>query len=93
LPYFDPEHFLIKLTPLNPTLKAKEARLSSAIDPHAPRTARDLVQRFEAAGYRVILSIGEVEENAIGSNCGQYVTCVREANVEVRKGYTSERYA
>jgi 23S rRNA (adenine2503-C2)-methyltransferase len=29
---------------------------------------------MRSAGYDVILSIGEVEENRIGSNCGQYVT-------------------
>jgi len=33
-----------------------------------------LVERFEGLGYETILSIGEVRENAIGSNCGMYVT-------------------
>jgi 23S rRNA (adenine2503-C2)-methyltransferase len=73
-PFFDPEHFLIKLTPLNPTARADRARLASGIDPLNPDTGRPLAARFERAGYRVLLSIGEVEENAIGSNCGQYVS-------------------
>ena len=76
LPFFDPEHFLVKLTPVNPTFRGRAAGMRSAIDPYRPGTARILVERFEAAGYRVILSIGAVEENRIGSNCGQYVTAL-----------------
>ncbi|GAH48580.1 unnamed protein product, partial [marine sediment metagenome] len=36
--------------------------------------AHELVGRFKEWGFEVILSIGEMEENRIGSNCGQYVT-------------------
>ena len=32
-----------------------------------------VVDSLKAAGYDVILSIGEWEENQIGSNCGQYI--------------------
>lgn len=91
--HFDPELFLIKLTPLNPTLKVAKAKLTSRIDPHAPESAKELVRRFEEAGYAVILSIGEAEENAIGSNCGQYATCVREGGLEIREGYTTSAYS
>ncbi len=94
-PYFDPDLFLIKLTPLNPTLSAAGANLSSRIDPYSPETSSnmDLVQAFEDAGYSVILSIGEIEENLIGSNCGQYATCVSNGTIKVREGYGSDRYA
>jgi hypothetical protein len=32
---------------------------------------------FERLGYHVIVSIGDLEENRIGSNCGQAVRKVR----------------
>jgi 23S rRNA (adenine2503-C2)-methyltransferase len=92
-PFFDPKHFLIKLTPLNPTERVLQSGLSSVIDPERPETGQALTDRFERAGYQVILSIGEREENAIGSNCGQYITYVRKGQVAIREGYTSERYA
>jgi 23S rRNA (adenine2503-C2)-methyltransferase len=91
--FFDPEHFIIKLTPLNPTDRVMRSGLASEIDPERPETGQALVDRFERAGYPVILSIGETEENAIGSNCGQYITCLRQGEVEVRAGYTSARYS
>ena len=40
------------------------------------------------AGYQVIVSIGEVEENYIGSNCGQYVRKHLEAIDQILDGYT-----
>lgn len=79
--HFSPEIFLIKLTPVNPTFKAMQNNLETAISPDV-RVEYDLVSRLRSAGFEVILSIGETEENRIGSNCGQYVqayhnTCER----------------
>ena len=91
--HFDPERFLIKLTPVNPTAKVIRSGMKSWIDPARPVTAQGLIERFEKAGYRVILSIGETEENLIGSNCGQYASEIREGCVRVRNGYVSERYS
>jgi len=71
---FSPVHFLIKLTPINPTNCAEKNDLQTAIDPDDPDSASKIVQAFEAQGFEVILSIGEVEENRIGSNCGMYLT-------------------
>jgi len=73
LRYFSPEKFLIKITPLNPTYQAVEHGLTSYIDPRKNGSDYAIIQAVRAAGYRVILSIGDVEENYIGSNCGQYV--------------------
>ncbi|MBD3871329.1 MAG: hypothetical protein IFK91_00230 [Acidobacteria bacterium] len=33
-----------------------------------------VAERFRDVGYETIVNIGELEENAIGSNCGMYVT-------------------
>ncbi|MBN2542078.1 radical SAM protein [bacterium] len=87
LKHFDPEHFFIKITPVNPTFKARENKLSSAIvdyDHHR------LVDILSDAGYDVVLSIGELKENMIGSNCGQYIMNYRKQNKEVEGGYTFE---
>lgn len=73
LRYFDPARFLIKITPLNPTYQAGENGLTSYLDPSLPEGKDALIDPLRAAGYDVLVSIGEVEENQIGSNCGQYV--------------------
>lgn len=91
--HFDPETFLIKITPLNPTSRGAKSELSSRIDPQVPDSGRDLVEEFQSLGYRVILSLGEVEENAIGSNCGQFVSEIVRGQRQVRGGYESPRYA
>lgn len=76
LKYFSPEKFIIKITPINPTRRASENGLVSYIDAHSPECDYEIINGLRAAGYEVILSIGEVEENRIGSNCGQYVMSI-----------------
>ena len=71
--HFDPEHFLIKLTPLNPTTRAKKAGLVTLIEKDREEAAQVYIEAFRAQGFDVLLSIGEYEENQIGSNCGQYL--------------------
>lgn len=71
--HFDPDNFLVKLTPLNPTKRAEDSGLVSLIDEGREEAARDFVEAFSAQGFEVLLSIGEYEENQIGSNCGQYL--------------------
>jgi len=80
LEYFSPEDFIIKITPINPTHRAMENSLVSYIDAYAGDREYEVVDALSSAGYGVILSIGEVEENRIGSNCGQYV--MRHLNAE-----------
>ena len=71
--HFSPERFLVKLTPINPTRTAARAGLTGLIDPEDPAACHQITERFRAAGYDTLLSIGELRENAIGSNCGMYV--------------------
>jgi len=71
-PLFSPERFLVKLTPINPTVAARSAGIEGLIDPDDPETGRAVARRFEELGYETILSIGETAENEIGSNCGMY---------------------
>jgi len=88
LAYFDPEKFLIKITPLNPTYQAMENNLSSYIDPNIADNGYTIVDALKKAGYQVIVSIGEVEENQIGSNCGQYIKRHLAAENPISDGYT-----
>jgi 23S rRNA (adenine2503-C2)-methyltransferase len=89
--YFDPERFLIKITPLNPTYRAAQNQLQSYIEPSLSAEAAEcdrLLQALRAAGYTVLLSIGEAEENQIGSNCGQYLATHLAAAEPLADGYT-----
>ncbi len=68
---FDPEQFLIKLTPLNSTNNASRNNLTSLISPVNDTGIDTLADDFKNEGYEVIISIGDNEELKIGSTCGQ----------------------
>jgi len=75
---FDPALFLIKITPVNPTSRREENGIRSAYpNPAAALSAK--IERLRLYGYTVIESIGNLEENSIGSNCGQYLKRMEEA--------------
>lgn len=90
--YFNPDTFLIKLTPLNPTLRSQEASLVSAVDPFKHTTSDNLIRSFRKKGYEVILSIGALEENQIGSNCGQFIQRALNNYRRPEQSYELERY-
>ena len=87
LPHFSPENFLIKITPLNPTYSAAGNELNSYIDLESGKMSGGVVEELEQAGYQVIVSVGELEENRIGSNCGQYVLKHVMAESKLGSGY------
>ena len=89
---FDPERFMIKLTPLNPTVRSKERGLTSAIDPEDRLTSDHLVEAFGNEGFDVVLSIGQLEENRIGSNCGQFIQRALDGSSRPTKSYELNRY-
>lgn len=70
---FSPELFMFKITPLNPTYRVRQVGLQSYIDIHDPGKRYAEVDYLRACGFDVLISIGENEENLVGSNCGQYV--------------------
>ena len=74
LDLFSPEVFAVKLTPINPTFASRRAGLVGLLDPSDPAACEGIAAGFRRAGYETILSIGELAENCIGSNCGM---CVR----------------
>ncbi|MCF8229666.1 MAG: hypothetical protein K9G58_09480 [Bacteroidales bacterium] len=84
--YFDPNIFLVKLTPVNPTVKAGINRIESLISKKNRKLA--LADKLSESGFEYILSIGEWEENKIGSNCGQFVNSVLNSCKKSRESYT-----
>jgi 23S rRNA (adenine2503-C2)-methyltransferase len=78
--YFDPARFYIKLTPVNPTHRMKENNLKSLIETETTPEGLELKRKFEDAGFDAQLSIGELAENQIGSNCGFYVSRLKRAS-------------
>jgi len=85
LKFFDPNIFIIKVTPVNPTYQATRNNITSAI-PH--KEGNDVVKELRDAGYDVIVSIGEFEENLIGSNCGQYITAFNKTQKKINDAYS-----
>jgi len=84
--YFSPEIFIIKITPLNPTYAAQLNRISSHIVPGI--NEYEIIEALKKTGYEVLLSIGEWEENKIGSNCGQYLLKHQAEKENLSAGYT-----
>ncbi len=84
--YFNPDIFLIKITPINPTYSSKHNKIKSLITPEQSRV--ELINKLKNEGFDVILSIGEWEENKIGSNCGQYIQSHLNASNKISNGYT-----
>jgi 23S rRNA (adenine2503-C2)-methyltransferase len=86
--YFSPERFLIKITPVNPSYKAIKQGLRS--EKLFSKDCDSLISELKNAGYDVILSIGELEENNIGSNCGQYLENYEKEKQALEKSYNYE---
>ena len=71
---FDPKYFVVKLTPTNPTATGSRNHLDLNVDLGAINgKMEEKAQELERQGFWVIRSIGDLEENRIGSNCGQAV--------------------
>lgn len=76
--YFAPDIFVIKVTPINPTFARTENGIESLFEDND--AFREVLWKFQSAGYEVIESIGPLEENLIGSNCGQYISALNRKN-------------
>jgi len=86
--YFDPDRFFIKLTPVNPTHSALKNNIVSSINPWENTEQPDFIDKLKEYGYDVLLSIGEPEENLIGSNCGQFIQKHLNENLVIKDAYT-----
>jgi 23S rRNA (adenine2503-C2)-methyltransferase len=79
---------LYSRTPINPTYKAYDNDFKSLIK--ADKIDHDIANNLKKAGYRVIVSVGDLEENLIGSNCGQFLMTHLKALKKLKDGYTKE---
>ena len=75
---FNPEMFMIKLTPLNPTEASRKSGFQTSVSADIPDGVDHLAKEMETAGFDVIVSIGSPLEDEIGSNCGEAVLDWRE---------------
>jgi len=65
---FPPDIFMIKMTPVNPT---QQARLNNIVRENLIEEEVPQIKILREMGFDVVLSIGDLRENHIGSNCGQ----------------------
>ena len=91
LEFFDPSKYWIKLTPVNPTDRAIHNKLQSGITEENSEFI-PLLEEFRKRGFEASISIGEWEENEIGSNCGQFATKYQDNEVIIRENYTTTKY-
>ncbi len=85
---FDTEKFLVKITPINPTVRSTENNLLVADNNFGILPVENLMEALQRVGFDVILSIGELEENNIGSNCGQFVSRYLNQSLAIDNAYT-----
>jgi len=88
---FDTERFFIKITPVNPTSCAIENKIQSAITQKNEKIF-PLAEQFRQLGFETLISIGDWEENQIGTNCGQFASEYVMGNAEIKKNYTTANY-
>ncbi len=86
LRHFPAEKFFIKLTPVNPTGQAVRNRLSS--DRTGVEMEPPIASDLRETGYDVLYSLGELEENRIGSNCGQHIMHYKNSPDRIEGSYT-----
>ena len=67
---------------------ARRHGLRSHLEPTSPLEDTRVEGDLRAVGFDVIVSIGEVEENLIGSNCGQFLRARLAAREGLDGGYT-----
>ncbi len=83
---FSPEVFFIKITPINPTGTAVQTGIQSHLE--ELETEPPLLGQFKELGYDTLYSIGELEENKIGSNCGQHIMHYKKSALQSENSYT-----
>ena len=86
LSHFNSEDFLIKITPVNPTYNAQRNNLDSSLSELSKQNV--IIDNLKNAGYEVIVSIGDLTENEIGSNCGQHVMNYLKNKTKIKNSYT-----
>lgn len=82
LKYFDPERFLIKLTPMHVTDSSQRAGYETEGDYTAVEPYEKIAENIKAHGYDVIIFIASREEDFGFITCGNVALAVREGRVK-----------
>lgn len=85
---FNPDYFMIKITPVNPSHAAVKNSLKTYISPTKTDMHYEIVETLREQGFHTLINIGENEENLIGSNCGQYIMKHYEEEKNIPNSYT-----
>jgi len=88
---FSPDIFMIKITPVNPTHRMVANELTSYVSAEDPDREYAIRERLVSRGFKTLISIGENEENLVGSNCGQYVTLHVRSQQHIENSYSYAR--
>ena len=70
---FPAEYFAIKITPMNPTSRTVDNNLLFPLLIENDKRLACKIEKLRECGFDVIISIGDMRENIVGSNCGQSV--------------------
>ncbi len=91
--HFSPDIFLVKITPINPTVSSSMNGITNdvSLDTGMPEKHREFVRELERYGYDVIISIGDTRENEIGSNCGMFILRYLKERPELLDSYSFVR--
>ncbi len=73
LEHFSPDAFILKFTPVNPTLNALKSEISITENSSVWQKYKTILKQCNNVGYEIIESVGDFRENEVKSNCGQYV--------------------
>ncbi|MCK5772322.1 MAG: radical SAM protein, partial [Thermoplasmata archaeon] len=76
---FDPDVFMVKVTPVNPT---DHARRNDMVRENLSEEEIPAISILRENGFDVVVSIGDLRENEIGSNCGQLAALWKKGNME-----------
>lgn len=89
---FSPDIFMIKITPVNPTHRAVANEITSYVSAEEPDREYAISDALRSRGFETLISIGENEENLVGSNCGQYVTFHMRSQEHIANSYSYARH-
>lgn len=88
--YFDPERFLVKLTPMHVTDASERFGHKTSGDYTTPEPYQDLAGKLRAKGYDVIIFIASREEDHGFITCGNAALAVRSGKsakeIQTRRG-------
>ncbi len=83
--YFPAEIFMLKITPINPTVRSFDYNIDTKVIPEEKDF--QFIEILRKQGYQVLINIGELEENDIGSNCGQLLSHFMKSSMNLDRAY------